>query len=101
MDAKCHDQVMSDSDRSSVDFCDLVVSKHKIHFSNFFGIITNAYRLAALANTGIHILCYAVFWWSTACSYTISKMFMNPQECYNIEYSNKTVMSEMVDEYQY
>lgn len=30
-----------------------------------------------------------------------SKMFMNPQECYNIEYSNKTVMSGMVDEYHY
>jgi len=26
---------------------------------------------------------------------------MNPQECYNIEYSNKTMMSGMVDEYQY
>jgi len=36
VEAKCHDQVTSDSDRSSVDFCDLVVSKHKLHFSYFF-----------------------------------------------------------------
>lgn len=42
MEAKCHDQVTSDSDRSSVDFCDLVVSKNKIHFSDFLGFVTNA-----------------------------------------------------------
>lgn len=42
VEAKCHDHVTSDSDRSSVDFCDLVVSKHKLHFSDFFGIITIA-----------------------------------------------------------
>jgi len=48
--------------------------------------------MAVANNTGIHLLCYAVFWWSTACSHTISKTFMNPQECYSIEYSNNTVM---------
>jgi hypothetical protein len=42
VEAKCHDQVTSDSDRSSVDFCDLIVSKNKIHFFDFFGIGTNA-----------------------------------------------------------
>jgi len=42
VEAKCHDQVTSDSDRSSVDFCDLVVSKNKIHFSDFLGFVTNA-----------------------------------------------------------
>jgi hypothetical protein len=55
---KSDDQVTSDSDHSSIEFSDLVVSKRKPKFFKFLKIFICTWLQIFNYNTAIHMLCF-------------------------------------------